>query len=682
MKKYILFFVLALGITGISKAQVAIGTSTPDASAKFQIDATDKGFLAPRIALTSLTDNTTIASPATGLMVYCNGTGGLEEGFYYWNGSSWTKMSQVSNNQDLGYVVGWPSNANPPGYLLPLSGGTYNWADYPEFQTFNGTYASQFIASSTATTFTLKDINSTGRFLRGGSTAGTDQAGATKLPVVPFAVSTAGAHTHSVDPASVNTNTTGGHNHWVDPSAFTSSTNGNHTHGHNATGGQWNPGLAYNNGWNTTTGYDYTWGELNEVYTTALDIWWAGDHSHTIDVPGTTSSTNGDHAHSVDVAATTSTSNGDHTHTISGGDAETRPINTSIVWCIKVKPTAAAGNITINNVNGITTASNGLTASPSEVKLGGTLSENTTIAKGTNNLTFTGTGTLTNNGPFTNVGAITNTGVLTNSGSVGIGLTSPTTPLHVENAESFVTGVSSPSVNSVPTLYLHNTNNSNTGAHAISALRVMPGGGNPYQSWDIEGVAGYSMGLDNAGTDQLVIANNWRLDLATASSKMMIMNRTGQSRMIVPDQNGGYSSGWPAGWGGGINTYDLSCFGIYYNTLFAQSDKRLKNNVQNVDAAALNKYMQLRPVTYYWNQGKSEDKGLQYGFIAQEVEALFPEMVLTGSDEMQTKSMNYQALHSMTVKMVQSQQQTIERQQAQIDALMERLDRLEKGSKK
>jgi hypothetical protein len=116
--------------------------------------------------------------------------------------------------------------------------------------------------------------------------------------------------------------------------------------------------------------------------------------------------------------------------------------------------------------------------------------------------------------------------------------------------------------------------------------------------------------------------------------------------------------------------------------MFAQSDKRLKNNVQNVNATDLTKFMQLRPVTYYWNQGKSEDKGLQYGFIAQEVEALFPDMVLTGSDEMQTKSMNYQALHSMTVKMVQTQQQTIERQQAQIDALMERLDRLEKGSKK
>ncbi len=128
MRKVLLIISLIGAICHVN-AQVAIGTNTPDASAKFQIDATDKGFLAPRVALTSLTDNTTIASPATGLMVYCNGTAGLEEGFYYWNGSAWTKMSQVSNTQDLGYVLGWPSTANPPGFLLTLSGGTYNWAD-------------------------------------------------------------------------------------------------------------------------------------------------------------------------------------------------------------------------------------------------------------------------------------------------------------------------------------------------------------------------------------------------------------------------------------------------------------------------------------------------------------------------------------------------------------------------
>ncbi len=370
-------------------AQVAIGTSTPDASAKFQIDATDKGFLAPRVALTSLTDNTTIVSPATGLMVYCNGTGGLEEGFYYWNGSSWTKMSQVSNNQDLGYVVGWPSNATPPGYLLPLSGGTYNWADYPEFQTFNGTYASQFIASSTATTFTLKDINSTGRFLRGGSTAGTDQAGSTKLPVIPFAISTAGAHTHSVDPAAVNTSTTGAHVHSVDPPSTGSSTDGAHAHTlhrrANDDNGAYDPG---NGRWNE-----------GSAATTDRGIWYnavptssAGAHAHTTDIAPFNSASNGDHAHSVDVAATTSTSNGDHSHTLSGGDSETRPINTSIVWCIKVKPTASAGNITINNVSGTASGTNGLIANASNVRLGGALIETTTIDKAGYDLNFTGSG--------------------------------------------------------------------------------------------------------------------------------------------------------------------------------------------------------------------------------------------------------------------------------------------------
>ena len=304
-----------------------------------------------------------------------------------------------------------------------------------EFQTFNGTYASQFIASSTATTFTLRDINSTGRFLRGGSTAGTDQAGSTKLPVIPFAISTAGAHTHSVDPAIANTNTTGAHVHSVDPPSTSSSADGAHSHTlhrrANDDNGAFDPG---NGRWNE-----------GSAATTDRGIWYnavptstVGAHSHTTDIAAFNSASNGDHLHTVDIPATTSTSNGDHTHTISGGDAETRPINTSIVWCIKVKPTAAAGNITINNVSGITSASNGLTASPSEVKLGGTLSENTTIAKGTNNLTFTGTGTLTNNGPFTNVGAVTNTGniantgninnteVLTNTGKVGVGTASPT----------------------------------------------------------------------------------------------------------------------------------------------------------------------------------------------------------------------------------------------------------------
>ena len=46
--------------------------------------------------------------------------------------------------------------------------------------------------------------------------------------------------------------------------------------------------------------------------------------------------------------------------------------------------------------------------------------------------------------------------------------------------------------------------------------------------------------------------------------------------------------------------------------------------------------------------------------IAQEVEALFPEMVLTATDSMQTKSVNYQSLHALSLKVIQTQQAEIE----------------------
>ncbi len=624
----VLLMVSLIGAMSQVNAQVAIGTNTPHASAKFQVDATDKGFLPPRVALTSLTDNTTIASPATGLMVYCTGTAGLAEGFYYWNASAWTKMSQVSNVQDLGYVVGWPSNATPPGFLLPLSGGTYNWADYPEFQTFNGTYASQFIASSNATTFTLKDINSTGRFLRGGSTAGTDQVAGTKLPVIPFAIGNAGAHVHSVDPPSTGTSSDGAHSHTL------------HRRG-NEDSGAFDPGN----------------GRWSEGSCSTTD---RGMGSNVVPT-----SSNGAHTHTLDIAAFNSASNGDHTHTISGGDAETRPINTSIVWCLKVKPTSSAGNITINNVTGITSASNGLTGTPSNVKLGGSLTENTTIAKGTNTVTFSGTGTLTNEG------------VLYNNGKVGIGTSAPVTTLHIENNG---TNGTNPADNNVPNVYLYNSNNASNSAHSIMAVRTGgASGGNPYVSWDISGVKGYSMGIQNGSVDdELIIASNWNFLMPDNNSKLMAMKTGSPDRVSIYSSGGALSTGWPAGWGGGLRTFDISCQSVYYSALVAQSDRRLKNNVTEYNQDFINKYMQLRPVNYFWNEGRNEDRGLQYGFIAQEVESVFPELVFTEDSEMKIKSMNYQAFHSMNVKMIQEQQKTIENQQSQIDALIQRLERLEK----
>lgn len=70
------------GIVMESDGKVGIGTKTPDASAVLDVSATNKGFLPPRFTLTSSTDATSIASPATGLTVYHSGNANLVAGLY------------------------------------------------------------------------------------------------------------------------------------------------------------------------------------------------------------------------------------------------------------------------------------------------------------------------------------------------------------------------------------------------------------------------------------------------------------------------------------------------------------------------------------------------------------------------------------------------------------------------
>lgn len=98
IKKLFFCFIICVFVQ-ISYAQTGIGTTTPEASAKLDVSATNKGFLPPRVTLTSGTDNTTIPSPATGLLVYNTGNNaGLVAGYYYWNGTSWATIATASGS--------------------------------------------------------------------------------------------------------------------------------------------------------------------------------------------------------------------------------------------------------------------------------------------------------------------------------------------------------------------------------------------------------------------------------------------------------------------------------------------------------------------------------------------------------------------------------------------------------
>jgi len=94
MKKVLFFFLFSIQLY----AQTGIGTTTPHASAKLEVNSTNKGFLPPRVSLIDIYDQTTIPSPATGLFVYCKGDAGLAAGYYYWNGNAWATIATAGGS--------------------------------------------------------------------------------------------------------------------------------------------------------------------------------------------------------------------------------------------------------------------------------------------------------------------------------------------------------------------------------------------------------------------------------------------------------------------------------------------------------------------------------------------------------------------------------------------------------
>lgn len=80
----------------------------PDPSAMLDISSATKGILIPRVTLSALTDAATVPNAATGLLVYNTG-GNLSSGFYYNQGTpaliSWIKIQSGTSN-------GWSLNGN------------------------------------------------------------------------------------------------------------------------------------------------------------------------------------------------------------------------------------------------------------------------------------------------------------------------------------------------------------------------------------------------------------------------------------------------------------------------------------------------------------------------------------------------------------------------------------------
>jgi len=128
-------------------------------------------------------------------------------------------------------------------------------------------------------------------------------------------------------------------------------------------------------------------------------------------------------------------------------------------------------------------------------------------------------------------------------------------------------------------------------------------------------------------------------DLVNESSDFVIESKVQDKDIIFKGDDGGSTIT--------ALTLDMSEAGAatFNDNVTAFSDERLKDNIETIENG-LDKVEQLRGVTY------TRDEKESIGVIAQEVEKILPEIVLTADDEMGTKSVDYSRLTAVLIEAV------------------------------
>jgi hypothetical protein len=129
---------------------------------------------------------------------------------------------------------------------------------------------------------------------------------------------------------------------------------------------------------------------------------------------------------------------------------------------------------------------------------------------------------------------------------------------------------------------------------------------------------------------------------------------------------------------------------VYIAGIYGPSDQKLKKDIKGLQSG-LDLVMKLRPVTYEYRQDEFPSMtlpgGKQYGLIAQEVEAILPDLVMENENPARTdtkgnviapavdfKSLSYQELIPVLIKAIQELQEQNTKQDALIQQLTNELN--------
>lgn len=253
------------------------------------------------------------------------------------------------------------------------------------------------------------------------------------------------------------------------------------------------------------------------------------------------------------------------------------------------------------------------------------------IVWGSNNASYPGKWRFFNNKTSANFDWIANGSTkmtLDNNGNLGIGTTSPTGKLDVQNSSALMSA------------NINNSGSSGT-AYGINVLATGAGGTNHYAGrFSASGAT-----------------NNYAIYADGTNSKSYFKGNVGIGTMYP---------GYPLHVVGSA----AKTTGIYWTNI---SDRRLKKNIKPLEGA-LDRLTRLQGRTFTWKDAKdlNATEGTHIGLVAQEVEEVFPQWV--SEDNQGRKQVTLEGLEAVTIEAIKELKLENELLRKRLEILEERLN--------